>query len=512
MALVKETEVMALEFVVLTTSQPLSTNVGNIFATATRIDNELVYEQFYYDFGPLNLSKLYRYCKKLNEKLRSKYFDEKIIVHYTTLNKQKRANAAFLIASYSVMYLKKTPEEAYRLLTSDGPSFVPFRDASLMKAKFHITLLHCLEALYKAMTLGFFNFKDFDVDEYEFYEQVENGDLNWIVPQKFLAFCGPHAKTMTKDDYPYHGPEAYFDYFKKNNVSTIVRLNQKQYSQNKFIKEGFVHKDLFFRDGSTPSDEIMNQFLTVSLEATGAIAVHCKAGLGRTGCLIACYIMRYFHFSAQEAIAWIRICRPGSIIGEQHRWLVNKQDELWLNSRIPSKRAFGIYSIKWKKLNSSSPGSSFESTLSFGYHKINTVQLNGRENNSQTVQFAHDNNGTVEESEEIQEGMSLMITQGDKLNQIKARRMRQRAQDSKKIISTKTKNMLLRSSLTKDVEQAKANSHPTARQVLSPVIDSKVNTVITAAFTKMSGSNTARRSPRSTSVHAKRAKTGTAMR
>ena len=29
------------------------------------IDNELVYENFYFDFGPLNLSMLYRYCVKV---------------------------------------------------------------------------------------------------------------------------------------------------------------------------------------------------------------------------------------------------------------------------------------------------------------------------------------------------------------------------------------------------------------------------------------------------------------
>ncbi len=33
------------------------------------IDNELVYQNFYLDFGPLNLSMLYRYCMKLTEYL-----------------------------------------------------------------------------------------------------------------------------------------------------------------------------------------------------------------------------------------------------------------------------------------------------------------------------------------------------------------------------------------------------------------------------------------------------------
>jgi len=46
------------------------------------------------------------------------------------------------------------------------------------------------------------------------------------------------------------------------------------------------------------------------------------AGLGRTGTLIACFIMKHYKFTAAEAIAWIRICRPGSVIGPQQEFLV----------------------------------------------------------------------------------------------------------------------------------------------------------------------------------------------
>ncbi|GFU43786.1 dual specificity protein phosphatase CDC14AB, partial [Nephila pilipes] len=76
--------------------------------------------------------------------------------------------------------------------------------------------------------------------------------------------------------YPLHSPESYIPYFRKHNVSTIVRLNKKIYDAKRFIENGFDHRDLFFIDGSTPSDTIMREFLDIAEKAKGAIAVHCK--------------------------------------------------------------------------------------------------------------------------------------------------------------------------------------------------------------------------------------------
>jgi cell division cycle 14 len=39
--------------------------------------------------------------------------------------------------------------------------------------------------------LKWFDKKTFNLRDYEFYERVENGDLNWIVPGKFIAFSSP---------------------------------------------------------------------------------------------------------------------------------------------------------------------------------------------------------------------------------------------------------------------------------------------------------------------------------
>jgi len=359
------------------------------------IDDEFFYENFYADFGPLNLAVLHRYCSKLNKKLNTSTLSHKRIIHYTSFDPKKRANAAYLIASYSVIYLKRTPEEALKPLVSGinaAHPFLPFRDASLGSSSYNLTLLDTLQGLSKAMLHGFFDFENFDLDEYEHYEKVENGDLNWIVPRKLLAFSGPHAKSKIENGYPLHAPEAYFTYFRKRNVTTIVRLNKKIYDAKRFTDAGFEHFDLFFNDGSTPSDSITLRFLSIAEQAKGAVAVHCKAGLGRTGTLIGAYLMKHYKLTAAEVIAWLRICRPGSVIGPQQNYLEDKQSWLWSLGDAQRNKDRSRYT------------STFGSALPM-------------ETTSNPIRYSTGDNQNMEEENEGE------ITQGDRLNEIKARRI-----------------------------------------------------------------------------------------
>lgn len=86
------------------------------------IDNDLIYENYYSDFGPLNLSCVYKYCKILNEKLQF-YLNKQCIVHYTSTDPKKKANAAFLLGCYGVLYLSLTPKDALKPLTTHGQSY-----------------------------------------------------------------------------------------------------------------------------------------------------------------------------------------------------------------------------------------------------------------------------------------------------------------------------------------------------------------------------------------------------
>ena len=161
--------------------------------------------------------------------------------------------------------------------------------------------------------------------EYEYYERVENGDLNWIIPGKFVAFMGPIETRDARHKYGQH-PNKYCDIFNNINVSRVIRLNEEKYNKQHFEHKGIAHNDLFFVDGSTPPDKIVRDFFTIvedhfARPDHGAIAIHCKAGLGGTGTLIGLWAMKHFQIPAEAFIGWIRIARPGSILGPQQFYL-----------------------------------------------------------------------------------------------------------------------------------------------------------------------------------------------
>jgi cell division cycle 14 len=168
------------------------------------------------------------------------------------------------------------------------------------------------------------------------------GDFNWISPQ-FLAFASPQSQPVTP--IPITSP-AYatlpscipeiaesrisqpfknvLTHFVQRSIGLVVRLNSELYCPTYFTALGINHIDMIFEDGTCPPLPLVRKFIKLArdtIKKNKGIAVHCKAGLGRTGCLIGAYLIYRHGFTANEVIAFMRFMRPGMVVGPQQHWL-----------------------------------------------------------------------------------------------------------------------------------------------------------------------------------------------
>lgn len=130
--------------------------------------------------------------------------------------------ATVSVCILQIIYHGMSADTAYlRIETAQPPKFIGFRDAALGEPTYLLHLHDVLRAVEKvfyslilasitwavvfyrrsiqAIKLKWFDIATFDADEYELYERVENGDMNWIIPGKILSFCGPHNESRIED-------------------------------------------------------------------------------------------------------------------------------------------------------------------------------------------------------------------------------------------------------------------------------------------------------------------------
>ena len=199
------------------------------------------------------------------------------------------------------------------------------------------------------------------------------GDFNWITPQ-FLAFASPQhrptapiptssplyatlpsnieAVRTSKLPRPFKNV---LSHFSERDIGLVVRLNSELYSPSYFTALGIHHLDMIFDDGTCPPLPLVKKFIKLAHEMitikNKGIAVHCKAGLGRTGCLIGAYLIYRHGFTANETIAFMRFMRPGMVVGPQQHWLHLNQGvfrEWWWEDIMKEKLALMLPSTPTK--------------------------------------------------------------------------------------------------------------------------------------------------------------------
>ncbi len=68
-------------------------------------------------------------------------------------------------------------------------------------------------------------------------------------------------------------------------------------------------------------------FIDGQAEKGRAVMVHCAAGKGRTGVILAAYLIRRNGLSARESLEKIREMRPGSVQSDEQEWAIEMYEK-----------------------------------------------------------------------------------------------------------------------------------------------------------------------------------------
>lgn len=310
------------------------------------------------------------------------------------------------------------PHLALAPIAQVDPPLMPFRDAGYSQADYGITVQDVVYGVWRAKEQGFCALPQFDLEEYERFERVDQGDFNWLTPD-FLAFASPqHAPVEpiptssplfatlpstveAVDDHPTL-PTPFknvLKHFSERNIGLVVRLNSELYCPSFFTALGIEHLDMIFDDGTCPSLSVVRKFINIAHEMITvkkrAIAVHCKAGLGRTGCLIGAYLIYRYGFTANEIIAYMRFMRPGMVVGPQQHWLHLNQGtfrEWWVEEQFELKMK-----EKMAKMAPSTPTRSSQKSYNLGNTQIATPPNGSHRTRSPLGEVENVNNIGVQE-------------------------------------------------------------------------------------------------------------------
>ncbi|KAB2833407.1 MAG: hypothetical protein F9K48_08490 [Candidatus Brocadia sp.] len=125
------------------------------------------------------------------------------------------------------------------------------------------------------------------------------------------------------------------EFLKDNGIEAIVSLTELPLPKT-FIEEfGFEYKHIPVADLTSPTQGQIDEFVTFVnnlITSKKKTVVHCDAGIGRTGTMLACYLVNK-GYGAQKAMTEVRKKRPGSIETMEQEYTIMKYEERLLKKR-----------------------------------------------------------------------------------------------------------------------------------------------------------------------------------
>jgi len=137
---------------------------------------------------------------------------------------------------------------------------------------------------------------------------MHNNKLNfsYIIPHFLAGMARPGKIDSLNED---------LDYLQKLGIKAIISLTETAINQEAVKNYGFHYMHIPVDDFTAPSlNQVLKcmEFIDMMNQANKAVVIHCFAGYGRTGTMLACYLVKQGE-NAIKAIERVRNKRPLSI-------------------------------------------------------------------------------------------------------------------------------------------------------------------------------------------------------
>ncbi|HEX6561820.1 MAG TPA: dual specificity protein phosphatase 23 [Nitrososphaera sp.] len=120
--------------------------------------------------------------------------------------------------------------------------------------------------------------------------------------------------------------KAEFDWAKSQGISAIVTVREGPLPEE-WVNGSVGYLHLQVDDFAAPEIEDIERAVEFIDAQPGPVMVHCAAGKGRTGVILAAYLIKKQGLAAQEAIDKIRAMRPGSIQSDAQEWAIEMYEK-----------------------------------------------------------------------------------------------------------------------------------------------------------------------------------------